>query len=195
MAYARLQAVGDFSPLYAAVPIPGARSFRANCSETKNGGLSMRTRQLSVFSLVAAFALSIGANALAAPVKAQHHHDGKSLASDKLKTDGHHDLEHKGKFTTSVEVKGGKIAALHVKHSEKGDIPVRKYKTHKKMAQNGAAHLMYASLRIAQLQDMGTEYIGYSYVDDEGNEEIYWFPVEEVYDGDTGAVEYVPLSS
>jgi hypothetical protein len=42
---------------------------------------------------------------------------------------------------------------------------------------------------------MGTVYIGYSYVDDDGNEEIYWFPAEEIVDGDTGAVEYVPLSS
>jgi hypothetical protein len=45
------------------------------------------------------------------------------------------------------------------------------------------------------MQDLGEEYIGYSYVDDYGNEEIYWFPVEVIYDGDTGAVEYVPLSS
>jgi hypothetical protein len=63
------------------------------------------------------------------------------------------------------------------------------------MAQNGSAHLMYASFRVAQMQDLGTEYIGYSYIDDQGNEEIYWFPAEEVYDADTGAVEYVPLSS
>ena len=46
------------------------------------------------------------------------------------------------------------------------------------MARSGEAHLIYASLRTAQMQDLGTEYIGYSYVDDEGNEEIYWFPVE-----------------
>jgi glycyl-tRNA synthetase (class II) len=24
---------------------------------------------------------------------------------------------------------------------------------------------------------------------------IYWFPAEEIYDGDTGAIDYVPLSS
>jgi len=147
-------------------------------------------------TLVAAFALSLIAGvSFAVPVTAQHHHDAKTLVREKLKTDGHHDIDHKGKYTTSVEVKGGKIAALHVKHSEKGDIPVRKYKTHKKMAQNGSAHLMYASFRVAQMQDLGTEYIGYSYIDDQGNEEIYWFPAEEVYDADTGAVEYVPLSS
>jgi len=147
-------------------------------------------------AIIAVFALSVVGNAAVAVVaKAQHHHDAKGLLGANLKLDGHHDIDHKGKYTTSVEVKGGKIAALHVNHSEKGNIPVRKYKTHKKMAQNMGGHLMYASFRLAQMQDLGEEYIGYSYIDDSGNEEIYWFPVEVVYDGDTGATEYVALSS
>jgi hypothetical protein len=147
-------------------------------------------------AVVAVFALSIVGNAAVAVVaKAQHHHDAKQLVGEKLKQDGHHDIDHKGKYTASVEVKGGKIAALHVKHSEKGNIAVKKYKTHRKMAQNVGGHLIYASFRLAQTQDLGEEYIGYSYIDDDGNEEIYWFPVEVIYDGDTGATEYVPLSS
>jgi hypothetical protein len=147
-------------------------------------------------AVLAMFGLVLWGNtALAVPVKAQHHHNANQLVGDKLKTDGHKDIDHKGKYTASVDVKGGKIAAFHVKHSEKGDIAVKKYKTHRKMAGNVAPHLMYASLRLAQTEDLGTEYIGYSYIDDNGNEEIYWFPVEEIYDGDTGAIDYVPLSS
>jgi hypothetical protein len=139
--------------------------------------------------------LALGNSAVAAMAKVQHHHNAKQLVGEKLKQDGHHDIDHKGKFTTSVEVKGGKIAALHVRHSERGDIPVKKYKTHRKLAENQSPRAIYVSYRLAQMEDLGTEYIGYSYVDDEGNEEIYWFPAEEVYDPDTGAVEYVPLSS
>jgi len=147
-------------------------------------------------AIVAVFALSVAGNAaLAVAVKVQHHHDAKQLVGAQLKQDGHHDIDHKGKYTASVEVKGGKITAMHVTHSEKGNIPVKKYKTHRKMAQNIGGHLMYVSLRLAQMQDLGEEYIGYSYVDDYGNEEIYWYPVEVIYDGDTGATEYVPLSS
>jgi major membrane immunogen (membrane-anchored lipoprotein) len=147
-------------------------------------------------AVVALLALCVAGNtAIAAAAKAQHHHDAKQLVGGKLKQDGHHDIDHKGKYTTSVEVKGGKIAAVNVTHAEKGNIAVKKYKTHRKMAQNTDGHLMYASFQLAQMQDMGEEYIGYSYVDDNGNEEIYWFPVEVVYDGDTGATEYVPLSS
>ncbi len=92
-----------------------------------------------------------------------------------------------------MEVKGGKVAGVHVKHEEKGDIPVTKYKTNKKMAQS-SGHIVYASLRSVQYQDMGTVYIGYSYVDEYGEAEIYWFPYDMIVDGNTGAVEYVPLS-
>lgn len=49
-------------------------------------------------------------------------------------------------------------------------------------------------MELAQTQDMGTVYIGYSYVDDDGYEEVYWFPEEIMVDGDTGAVEYVPVN-
>jgi hypothetical protein len=70
-----------------------------------------------------------------------------------------------------------------------------KYKTNKKMVQATASHLTYAAFALPQVTDMGTVYIGYSYVDDDGNEEIYWVPERMVLDGDTGAVEYIPLSS
>ena len=143
-----------------------------------------------VFSL-----LAIGNVAFAVAAKKQNHHDAHRLVAAKLKTDGHHDIEKRGHYTSSVESKGGKIAAFHVVHDTKGQIPVKKYKTNKKMALATSAHLTYASFALPQNTDLGTVYIGYSYVDDDGNEEIYWFPAEEILDGDTGAVEYVPLSS
>jgi hypothetical protein len=43
-------------------------------------------------------------------------------------------------------------------------------------------------------QYMGTTYIGYAYVDELGDEEIYWFPYDMIYDGDTGAIEYMPAA-
>jgi hypothetical protein len=47
---------------------------------------------------------------------------------------------------------------------------------------------------LAQMEDMGTEYIGYTYIDDDGNEEIYWLPYDMILDGNTGAVQYVAES-
>ncbi len=93
---------------------------------------------------------ALGDAAVAAP-KAKHHnhHDAKQLLGERLKTDGHHEIHKKGKYHTLVEVKGGKIAGVHVKHEEKGEIPVTKYKTNKKMAQ-ASGHLVYASWRSVQ---------------------------------------------
>jgi hypothetical protein len=134
---------------------------------------------------------ALGGTAIAAAKG--NHHDGKQLLGASMKKDGRHVLDKKGHYTTSVDVKGGKVAGVHVKHDTKGDIPVKKYKTNKKLAQVNA-HVVYASYRPVQDQYVGTEYVGYSYIDDDGNEEIYWFPVDVVVDRDTGAVEYVPSS-
>src|SRR5579863_3156408 len=157
--------------------------------------IDMNTHRVLKASIIALSLLAIGNLAFAVAAKKQNHHDGKRLIADKVKTDGHHDIEKKGHYTASVESKGGKIAAFHVVHDTKGQIPVKKYKTHKKMVQATSSHLTYAAFALPQDTDMGTVYIGYSYVDDDGNEEIYWVPEEMVLDGDTGAVEYIPLSS
>jgi len=156
----------------------------------------MNRRQRLFTARVVIFGLfALGGAAVAAPKAQRHnHHDGKQLVGAKLKTNGRHDIDKKGNYTTSVDVKGGKIAGVHVRHATRGEIAVKKYKTNKKMAQAGRGHIVYASLVLAQMQDMGTVYIGYAYVDDDGNEEIYWFPYDMIVDGDTGAVEYVAES-
>jgi hypothetical protein len=131
------------------------------------------------------------ADAAGAAPKANHH-NGQQLLGQKIKTNGHHVIHTKGSYTTSVEVKDGKVAGVHVKHAKKGDVPVKKYKTDKKMAR--ADGNPYGSLLLVQAQYLGTTYIGYSYVDEYGEEEIYWFPYDMILDGDTGAIEYVPAA-
>jgi hypothetical protein len=143
--------------------------------------------------LLGAMVISVGVmafvDAAVAGPKKGNHHNGKDLVGQKIKNNGHHQIDKKGEHTVFAEVKDGKIAGVHVKHGKKGDIPVKKYKTNKKMAEaNGARPAAY------QGQYLGTVYIGYAYIDDLGEEEIYWFPYDMIYDGDTGAVEYVPAS-
>ena len=118
-----------------------------------------------------------------------NHHNGQQLLGEKIKTNGHHAIHKIGDHTVSVEVKDGKVAGVHVKHAKKGDVQVQKYKTNKKMAQSDG--LQYAAYVLVQAQYLGTTYIGYAFVDEYGVEEIYWFPYDMIYDGDTGAVEYV----
>jgi hypothetical protein len=119
------------------------------------------------------------------------HKNGKQLLGDKIKKNGKHVLEINGPDTVSVDVKDGKVAGMHVKHSKKGELPVKKYKTTTKMV--AADVMQFASMLHVQAQSLGTVYIGYAYYDDYGYEEIYWYPYEMIYDGDTGAIEYVPV--
>jgi len=148
-----------------------------------------RTRRLltAIPVILGMFAL---ADVAVAAAKANHH-DGQQLLGGKIKTKGHHVLHKKGNHTVSVEVKDGKVAGVHVKHAKKGDVPVKKYKTSKKMAQADGPR--YAPFVLAQLQYVGTMWIGFAYVDEYGFEEIYWFPYDMILDGDTGAIEYVSV--
>jgi hypothetical protein len=145
-------------------------------------------RRIVLLMTFATFVFVVGV-AVAATVKAHHHTSGHALIADKLKTNGTHQLEKKGKHTVSAEVKNGKIANFKVKHDTKGDVAVKKYKSKKKMASLD----LPVSAMPAQT-DLGTTYVAYAYVDDDGNEEYYWFPAEEILDPDTGAIDYVPLS-
>lgn len=132
------------------------------------------------------------ADAAMAASKAKHHHqNGQQLVGEKIKSNGNHVIHKKGPHTVSVDVKDGKIAGMHVKHATKGELPVKKYKTNKKMVQT--AGFQYASFQVAQAQSLGTIYIGYAYIDEYGDEVIYWYPYEMILDGDTGAIEYVPV--
>jgi hypothetical protein len=134
------------------------------------------------------FALSVAGFA----AKKANHHNGKQLIGEKIKHDGQHVLGKKGPFTTTVEVRNGKVAGLHVKHDKKGDVPVTKYKTDKKMAFLNGHPSPFRLAAFEQDEYLGTTYIGYAYTDDDGYEEIYWFPYDMILDGDTGAVMYIP---
>lgn len=152
----------------------------------------MTIKRIQFLSLAIVGSLSLLGLAGAANAAGKaNHHNGQQLLGDKIKTNGNHVLHTKGAYTTSVDVQGGKIAGVHVKHAKNGDVPVKKYKTNKKMAQAGSNPFHLAAFVLVQ-EYVGTTYIGYSYVDEYGNEEIYWFPYDMILDGDTGAIVYVP---
>jgi hypothetical protein len=157
----------------------------------------MNTTRRLVTTYLAGSGLLLAAGAVnAAPQKEKKakkakHRDGRALLGEKIKKNGRHDLEKKGPHTVSAEVKDGKIAGMRVKHDSKGEVAVTKYKTGKKMAQTGG--LVRTSYQFAQAQSLGVAYIGYAYIDEYGYEEIYWYPYEMIWDGDIGAVEYVPI--
>ena len=153
----------------------------------------IRTYRLwtTIVAIVALVAF-VGPGVTPALAKAHHHHSGQKMLGNKIKDNGEHVIHKQGEHTVSAKVVNGKIAGVSVKHSKKGDVPVKKYKTKKKMAQTDG--IKYAAYIPAQYQDIGTTYIGYAFIDDYGDEQIYWFPYEMILDGDTGAIEYVPLT-
>jgi hypothetical protein len=126
------------------------------------------------------------------PKKAKHQ-NGKQLAGEKLKKEGKHELHKNGKHTAFIEVKGGKVAGISVKHAEKGDAPVKKYKTTKNPMTTAAVSSGFQVVAFVPVQQVvGETWIGYAYIDDWGDEVIYWFPYDIVYDPWTGTTEYVP---
>jgi hypothetical protein len=118
-----------------------------------------------------------------------NHHHVKSMLGDKLKKDGTHQIHKKGEYTSHVDVKGGKIAGFHVKHPKKGDVEVKKYKSSKKYASLDGS----PSEQIPAQDVVGTQWIGYSYVDDLGETEIFWVEYDLVLDP-SGAIDYVPIT-
>lgn len=127
-------------------------------------------------------------------LKKVKHVKAKDLVGDKIKKNGKHKFHESGKHSAFVNVKDGKITGVNVAHAEKGDVPVKKYKTKKDMsqAQAGSIHRVSFSLAQSGTTYVGTTWIGYAYYDDWGDEVIYWFPYDMIYDYDTGATEYVP---
>ncbi|HEV1995549.1 MAG TPA: hypothetical protein VGR03_14555 [Candidatus Acidoferrum sp.] len=151
--------------------------------------MNMNRIQRLLIAVVVILGLFALPHAAVAKGKAEHH-NGKQLLGDKIKTNGHHVIHKKGKYTTSVEVKDGKIAGVHVNHTKKGDVPVKKYKTNKNMGQ--ADIHQFVPFDLGQDQYLGTIWIGFAYYDDYGVETIYWFPYDMILDGITGAIDYVP---
>jgi hypothetical protein len=145
---------------------------------------------IGILVILGLFALSLPAVGMD---KAEHQ-NGKQLLGENIKSNGNHVIDKKGDYTASVEVKNGKIAGLHVNHAKKGDVPVTKFKTNKKMAQADRPQYGNASFVLFQDQYLGTTWIGYAYTDAYGVQTIYWFPYDMILDGATGAIEYVPAS-
>jgi hypothetical protein len=129
-----------------------------------------------------------------------NHHSGAQLLGSKIGTDGKHEIHKNGDSTVSVQVQNKKVAGVSVMHRTKGALPVKKYKSSKKMVQ-GDGYIPVATETtggLVQLADyqvaQNIVYVGYSYIDPvTGYEEIYWYPAEMVVDPYTGAVDYIPV--
>jgi hypothetical protein len=133
---------------------------------------------------------------------ADNHHNGHSLIKGKLNQNGKHVIHSAGNHTAHAHVKGGKISHVEVAHRTKGMRQVTKYKTTKRfhaLAEQGAEHYFVmtddaaASGDTLETQFVVTAFVGFGFIDDNGQLIIFWFPVAIVLGGDTGAVVYDPV--
>jgi hypothetical protein len=148
--------------------------------------------------LALAGSVAFAGSALAAK---HEHHDGVQLLGSRIGTDGRHEIHRIGDHGVTVHVQGKKVLRVTVEHRTKGEMPVKKYKSSKKMVQGDVLDQMAGAMagdlvrpagyRIAQ----AVTYVGYSFIDPlTGTEQIYWYPAYMVVDPLTGAVDYVPVA-
>ena len=142
---------------------------------------------------------SLGVLAFTRQALAAHKHQpAHQLLGNKINTDGKHEIHKQGDHTIHAHVKGKKITHTSVTHKTKGEVPVKKFKTNKKVVQLAAPRFAAAetgfvapvSYRLAQ---QIVWMVGWAY-NDLGEEYYYWFPAEMVVDPFTGAVDYIPVA-
>ena len=140
----------------------------------------MLTRRATIGLLVSAALISNAAAEPSAKKKQQHHKNGHGLAKGILKQNGRHQIDKAGQASVSADVNNGKVTAMSASHPQKGNLPVRKVKSRKKMAEVDLPRVRLAANAEAIQLAQGEVYY-YAWVFDDGVDEYYyWYPVEVV---------------
>jgi hypothetical protein len=140
----------------------------------------MLTRRATLGLLVSAAVISNAVAEPAAKKKQQHHKNGQGLAKGKLKQNGRHQIDKAGQASVSADVNSGKVTAMSASHPQKGNLPVRKVKSSKKMAEIDLPRVRLAANTEA-IQLAQAEVYYYAWVFDDGVDEYYyWYPADVV---------------
>jgi hypothetical protein len=132
--------------------------------------------------------MAVSGVALAQKQKKHEHKSGHNLLGGKLKQNGKHQIDKAGTATVSAEVSNGKVTAMSAIDAQKGNLPARKVKSRKKMADVQPGSVRVAANGDIQLAQAGDWYYGWSF-DTGADEYYYWYPAEDVVVTETW-VEY-----
>ena len=115
--------------------------------------------------------------------KGSHKHQaGLQLLGSKINTDGKHEIHKVAGHTVHAHVSNKKIVKVTVT-GPKGDVPVKKYKSSKKMASLGSSHEFIVKISTSEIAQAASDYIGYAFTDPvTGDTYIYWYPADVVLD-------------
>ncbi len=139
----------------------------------------MFNRRLIMSLTVFAGSLAAGGLALA---KNAHHNNGHNLLGSKINQNGRHEIGKIGSNSVVADVNNKKVVNMSA-----GNLPVRKVKSNKKMAEHGPAGIKVAANANIQLAQVTDVYYGYCF--DSGLDEYcYWYPASDVVVADTWVV-------
>ena len=125
----------------------------------------------------------------AAPAKKKHHKNGHNLLGGKLKQNGRHQVDKAGQAAVSAEVNNGKVTAMSANHPQKGNLPARKVKSRRKLAEMEPQRVrVAANVEGIQFAQALVYYYGWCF-DDGLDEYCYWYPADVVI-VDNSWVEY-----
>jgi hypothetical protein len=142
----------------------------------------------TVLGLIAS--ASVVATSGLALAKQEHHKSGHQLLGAKLKQNGKHQIDKAGNATVTAEVNNGKVVGMAATDPQKGNLPVRKVKSKKKMAAIDPAIRTVAAGAPELAQDAGYYY---AWCFDDGVDLwCYWYPADVVI-VDAGWVDYGPV--
>jgi len=114
------------------------------------------------------------------------HLNGHNLLGDKIKHDGKHELGRLADRVVTADVKNGKVDSMAA-----GDLPVKRVKTNKKMAELENGIIPAAWDGGHQLAQYDETYYGYCF-DDGYNYTCYWYAASDVNYADYVWVTYDP---
>lgn len=121
--------------------------------------------------------------------KQEHHKDGHKLLGEKLKQNGKHAIDKVGNAAVTAEVNNGKVVAMTATDPQKGNLPVRKLKSKKKMAAIDSGIVRVAANGdMPKLAQDSVYYYAWCF-DDGVDFWCYWYPADVVI-VDAGWVDY-----
>jgi len=147
----------------------------------------MVNRRTVLGLLASASVLATSSMALA---KQEHHKNAHALLGGKLKQNGKHQVDKAGNAAVTAEVSNGKVVAMTASDPQKGNLPVRKVKSKKKMAALDPGIVRVAATSDTQLAQDVVYYYAWCF-DDGVDLYCYWYPADDVV-VDAGWIDYGP---
>ena len=149
----------------------------------------MLSRRIVLGLLASTAATGFSGIALA---KQEHHKNGHTLLGAKLKQNGKHQIDTLGKAAVTAEVKDGKVVGMAATDPQKGNLPVRKLKSNKKMA-SADPSIIAVALTGDTPELVQAVVVYYAWCFDDGIDYYcYWYPADVVI-VDASWTDYGPV--